>query len=255
MTNDQIIGFIPARYASTRFPGKPLADIGGIPMVVRVMWGAERAKTLSRTVVLTDDQRIFDAVIEHEGEAMMTPESCRNGTERIAIALKEIPCDIAVNIQGDEPLITGELIDTAVQPLLNDTNIQIATLACPVADREELENPSAVKVVLDRQGFALYFSRSPIPFIGDSSFIDRSSDCDAELCLKHIGLYAYRTGVVKAVTEAEPTPLETVEKLEQLRMLELGYRIKVSLVKASLIGVDTPEDLVEVNNIFNHILK
>ena len=246
MKNEGIIGFIPARRSSTRLPGKALADIAGLPMVVRTLRGAETAQTLTRTIVLTDDQRIMDAVTSHGGEAMMTPASCRSGAERIAYALEKIDCDIAVNIQGDEPLITDEIVDKAVEPLLQDSAIDIATIACPIIDREELENPAAVKVVCDREGFALYFSRSPIPFNGHSSLGISHSFSDSIIGLKHIGLYVYRSVVLKEITSAEPTPLEIAENLEQLRMLELGWRIKVSLVSESLIGVDTPEDLEKV---------
>ena len=250
MKNDKIVGFIPARYDSTRLPGKALADIAGLPMVVRTLRGAETAETLTRAIVLTDDQRIMEAVTSHGGEAMMTPACCRNGTERIAYALGKIDCDIAVNIQGDEPLITGEIIDKAVQPLLKDSAIAIATLACPIIEWEELEHPAAVKVVCDRGGFALYFSRSPIPYRNHSSLVTGQSYSEKVIGLKHIGLYVYRSEVVKDITSAEPTPLETAEKLEQLRMLEMGYGIKVSVISERLIGVDTPEDLEGVRNMF-----
>ena len=244
-----IIGFIPARFASTRLPGKALADIAGLPMVVRTLQGASQAKTLSRCIVLTDDRRIFDAVAEHGGEALMTPESCRNGTERIAYALDEIPCDIAVNIQGDEPEITGGYVDGAVVPMLEDETIDISTLVCPVKDEDELYDVSANKVVLDKNDFALYFSRSTIPYPCNTDFSNGGYD----RWWKHIGLYVYKSEVVKALMKTEPTFLETAEKLEQLRMLEMGYRIKVVKVKEAQIGVDTPEDLEAIRNHFkNH---
>lgn len=248
MNNPIIIGFIPARYASARLPGKALADIAGLPMVVRTLQGASQAKTLSRCIVLTDDRRIFDAVTEHSGEALMTPVSCRNGTERIAYALDQIPCDIAVNIQGDEPEITGEYVDNAVAPLLDDDSLDISTLVCPVKDEDELYDVSANKVVLDLNGFALYFSRSTIPYPCHTDF----SGGGYEKWWKHIGLYVYKSEVVKALMQTEPTFLETAEKLEQLRMLEMGYRIKVVKVNEALIGVDTSEDLEAIRRRFKN---
>lgn len=241
-----IIGFIPARYGSTRFPGKPLADIAGLPMIVRVYNGAAQAQTLSGLIVLTDDRRIAEAVERYGGEAMMTPESCRNGAERIASALERVPCDIAVNIQGDEPMIRGEHIDRAVEQLVKLPEIEAATLACPIVSRKEFENPSAVKVVLDSTGCALYFSRAPIPFRVDDNPIPGQP---YSFGLKHIGLYAYRSDIVKMIAASEPTPLESAEKLEQLRLLEMGCRIKVEVMDSGLIGVDTPEDLAAVRRI------
>lgn len=215
-------------------------------MVVRTLRGASQAETLSRCIVLTDDQRIFDAVFAHGGEVMMTPESCSNGTERIGYALEEVDCDIAVNIQGDEPLITGEYIDRAVKPLLKDESVQISTLACPVSSREELLNPSAVKLVCDRRGDAMYFSRSTIPYPGHTDFVNN----DYSRWLKHIGLYVYRSEIVKALLQTKPSFLETAEKLEQIRMLEMGYKIRVAVMEKALIGVDTAEDLEEVRAVF-----
>ncbi len=245
-----IAGFIPARYGSTRIPGKALAEIAGMPLVVRVYRGASEAESLSRLVVLTDDRRILQAVERYGGEAVMTPESCRNGTERIATVLERIPCDIAVNIQGDEPMISGEYIDRAVQPLLLDASLDAATLACPIENREEFEDPSAVKVVMDRQGNALYFSRAAIPFNG---FPQAGTDNSRLYGYKHIGLYVYRSEVVKKISSAPPTPLESAEKLEQLRLLESGCRMKVVISPGGLIGVDTPEDLEEVRKVFDKV--
>lgn len=249
MDIEPIVCFIPARYASTRLPGKPLADIAGVPMIMRVYHAAEEAKSVGRIIVLTDDSRIYNVVSERGGQVMKTPETCRNGTERIAYALENIPCEIAVNLQGDEPLITGEYIDNAIKPLIRKPGIQISTLACPIKDEAELYNPSAVKVVCDKDDMALYFSRSPIPSPVNTSFEEHLKS-ERPIWLKHIGLYAYHTGVVRAVMKAEPTMLEKAEKLEQLRMLELGYRIHVELIPEGLIGVDTPEDLEAVNRIF-----
>jgi 3-deoxy-manno-octulosonate cytidylyltransferase (CMP-KDO synthetase) len=164
--------------------------------------------------------------------------------------LEKIKCDIAVNIQGDEPLITGELIDQAVENSINDEKIDIATLACPIKNEAELNDPSSVKVVCDVKGFALYFSRSVIPYSGHSSLVTRHSDMNTALWWKHIGLYAYRSEVVKQVTAMRPTALELTEKLEQLRWLEIGYKIKVIKVIGGLIGVDTKEDLERVRELF-----
>ena len=247
MADERIIGFIPARYASQRLPGKALADIAGLPMIVRVMQGAGQASLLDRLIVLTDDERILRAVEIHGGEAMMTPEWCRNGSERIAWALKSLPCSIAVNVQGDEPLITGELVDLAINPLLEERRVDFATLACQIRDMTELNNPSAVKVVCDIDGNALYFSRSPLPYPADFAPGDKNAPY-----LKHIGLYGCRAEALKKTTAAKPTPLEKVEKLEQLRMLEMGFRIKVVVVEHELIGVDTAEDLEKVRKRFSY---
>ena len=254
MSHKRIVtGFIPARYGSTRLPGKALANICGLPMVVRVMQGASGAKTLDRLTALTDDIRILEAITNHGGEAVLTPVSCKNGTERIGYVLDEIPCSIAVNIQGDEPLITGEIIDKAVKPLLEDESIDIATLACPIDSIQETNNPSAVKVVCDIEGFALYFSRSPIPY-RDLKNNEVSMETELPLGLKHIGLYVYRSQVVKAIASAAPTPLELAEKLEQLRMLEMGFKIKVVVIQDELIGVDTAGDLEKIREIFRQKL-
>ena len=249
MDIDQVVCFIPARYHSTRLPGKPLVELAGTPMIMRVYHAAEEAQTVGRIIVLTDEDRIYDVVAERGGKVMKTPVECRNGTERIAFALQSLPCEIAVNLQGDEPLMKGEYIDQAVKPLLRKPGIQISTLACPIESEEELMNPSAVKVVCDNEGLALYFSRSPIPSPENTPF-EKHLNGEKPIWLKHIGLYAYHAGVVRAVMKSEPTMLEQAEKLEQLRMLELGYRIHVEIIPEGLIGVDTPEDLEVVNRIF-----
>ncbi|MBC8204229.1 MAG: 3-deoxy-manno-octulosonate cytidylyltransferase [FCB group bacterium] len=252
MSTTKIIGFIPARYASSRLPGKPLSDIAGLPMIAHVYHGVSQSKILDDVIVLTDDARIKAAVELNGGSAFMTPENCRNGTERIAWAIDNIPieCGIAVNIQGDEPMITGELVDRAAAPLLKDADVDIATLACLIHDMKELRNPAAVKVVCDNNMNALYFSRSPIPHPQNIPPEDKDVPY-----YKHIGIYAYHAKVVKHVTSVEPTPLERAEKLEQLRMLELGYKIAVTIVEHSLIGVDTQEDLDMVRLIFNSKFK
>jgi len=250
MPDNRIVGFIPARYGSTRFPGKALADIQGKPMVWRTLLAAKQSQLLTRTVVLTDDQRIFNAVAERGGQVMLTPESCKNGTERIAHALEKIPCEIAVNIQGDEPLITGRQIDTAIKPLLTDNQVNISTLACPIKDEHELHDPSAVKVVRDLRGFALFFSRNVIPYEKYTEINFEEQEGNNPLWLKHIGLYVYQSEIVKAITRQDITPLESAEKLEQLRMLEMGYKIRVEIVPDGPVGVDTPDDLKKVNEIF-----
>lgn len=217
-----------------------------MPMVARVLKGAQEAKTLSRVIVLTDDQRIFDSAVSFGGEAMMTPESCRNGTERIAAALEKIDCDIAVNIQGDEPLITGDFIDRAVEPLLCEPDLKVSTIANPMTNCSDLENPSMVKVVCDRNMNALYFSRSPIPYAGFNEKLCTSPRGDLQGYWKHLGIYVYRSDVVKAIPKMEPTFLETAERLEQLRLLENGFKIRVVPVPPRLISVDTAEDLEKV---------
>jgi len=246
----QVIGFIPSRYGSTRLRAKALQDICGRPMVARVLQGAMEAKTLSRVIVLTDDRRIYDAAVSNGGEALMTPESCRNGTERIAAALEQVGCDIAVNIQGDEPLITGEFIDQAVQPLLDEPDLPVSTLACRLTDCAELDNPSFVKVVCDKRMNALYFSRSTIPYAGFHTAICNAPERPVEGWWKHYGIYVYRAEIVKLMMTIEPSFLELSERLEQLRLLENGYRIRVVEVPPRLISVDTAEDLERARAFF-----
>ena len=246
------VGIIPARYASTRFPGKPLALIGGVSMIQRVYEQCLKADSLNYVVVATDDARIADHVNAFNGNVIMTSSDHPSGTDRCNEALKHLlttnpnqQFDVVVNIQGDEPLIDPTQID-AVTACFRDPKVDIATLARCIDSSEELFNPNAVKVVIGANKQALYFSRSPIPYIRgivQQEWINHGS------FLKHLGLYAYRAHVLNAIATLSPGVLEKSESLEQLRWLENGYHISVELTDKEGISIDTPEDLIKLINI------
>lgn len=232
---------IPARYASTRLPGKPLADICGKPMICRVWERARRAEKPERVIVATDDQRIYDAVRKDGGEAMLTRADHPTGTDRLAeVAQAHGAVDLIVNVQGDEPLIEPSVIDELIALFEADENLQMATVMTRMEDEEEQKNPNNVKVVVDKLGYALYFSRSLLPY-------PRAA---AAPVYKHIGIYAYRRDFLLHYARLAPTPLEKAESLEQLRALENGYGIRVLETASRFIGVDTPEDLALVNRLY-----
>ena len=236
------IAIIPARYASTRFPAKPLAVLGGKPIVQRVY--EQVAKAVERVVVATDDKRIYDAVTTFGGEVVMTSTAHRSGTDRCAEAIEKLGCnaDIVINVQGDEPFIAPEQIKTLVECFKNE-DIDIATLVKPFSVEDgidALENPNSPKVVLNAKGEAIYFSRSVIPYLRG---IDRAEWLKHHTFYKHIGIYAFRAKTLKAVTQLPHSSLEDAEKLEQLRWLENGCKIGVGVTDTETIGIDTPEDL------------
>ena len=234
---------IPARYASTRFPGKPLADIGGKPMVVRV---CERAAQSGAAAVhvATDDERIAEAVRAHGHEAIMTRADHATGTDRIAEAARHLGLaddEVVVNVQGDEPLIPPALIAQVAEALAQRPAASVSTACHPIHDAASMENPNVVKVVLDRQGYALYFSRSRIPYPRNGQ---------ATPCYRHAGIYGYRAGFLAAYAGLQESPLERAESLEQLRVLWHGYRIAVAVSEQDVPpGVDTPQDLEAVRRI------
>jgi 3-deoxy-manno-octulosonate cytidylyltransferase (CMP-KDO synthetase) len=244
----RITAIIPARFASSRFPGKPLADICGKPMVQWVYERAALSTLVDRVIVATDDERIFQRVADFGGEAQMTGADHPTGTDRLAEVASRIETDLVVNVQGDEPLIDPRMIDQAIGPLKADRNIVMGTLKSRIASVEEYLNPNVVKVVADRQGFALYFSRAPVPHPRDVAGSLADHFLQLEI-FKHIGLYVYRRDFLLAFPSLPATPLESMEKLEQLRALENGFRIRV--VETGLIsqGVDTPEDLERVRRL------
>ena len=240
----KVLCVIPARYASTRLPGKPLKDIAGKPMVCRVYDRAVQAEKVSDTVVATDDERILQAVTEHGGRAVMTRADHPTGTDRLAEVAEAFPdIDLIVNVQGDEPLIEPGLIDELIAAFEEDADLQMATVKTLMEDEAEIANPNNVKVVTDKQGYALYFSRSVLPY-------PRNAGCPV---YKHIGIYAYKRSFLLNYAKMESTPLERSESLEQLRALENGYRIKVVETKAKFVGVDTAEDLAKVNEIYRNM--
>lgn len=238
-----VIGAIPARYASTRLPGKPLLRLAGKPMIEHVYRRAEAARGLDRVVVLTDDERIGRAVEGFGGVWQMTPVQCTSGTDRIAWAVRQWSGSVkaVVNIQGDEPLIDPEVVDRLARHLTDEPDDPMVTLAAPATVEEEA-SPNAVKVVTDPAGYALYFSRSPIPYRRDPG---RGSSP----VLKHLGLYGYQKAALLRFNELPPTPLEEIESLEQLRALENRIPLRVLVTDKTSPGVDTREDLARVERL------
>lgn len=235
----KFIGIIPARYSSTRFPGKPLALLNHKPVIQHVY--EQVSAVLHETYVATDDQRIYDTVLSFGGKAVMTSNNHQSGTDRIqeAVEILQPTCDVILNIQGDEPFIQKEQIASLCQ-CFDDSNTQIATLGKPFENQKAVENPNSPKIVLNNQGYAMYFSRSVIPFIRNK----KDEQWFAQFpFLKHLGVYAYRKEVLKQITQLPQSSLELAESLEQLRWLQNGYRIKVAITNIDTIGIDTPEDL------------
>lgn len=248
-----IVAIIPARYGSSRLPGKPLADIHGKTLIERVHERVARARSVGRVLVATDDERIAQAVRAFGGEAVMTSTRHATGTDRIAEAMRATDASIVVNVQGDEPLLEPDHVDAAVRPLCDDASIPISTLSLPLRDVDELLAPSVVKVVTDTRGDALYFSRSPIPHVR----VDRGGLYAAAaaavaqgLARKHVGVYVFRREALERFATLPPTLFERAEGLEQLRALEHGMRIRVVAVDgAAGVAVDTPEDLERVRKL------
>jgi len=241
----KVIGVIPARYASVRFPGKPLAPLSGRPMVLHVLAAARAAKRLDRVVVATDDARIAEVVRAGGGEAVLTSAEAASGTDRLAEAANREPADVYVNLQGDEPLMAPENVDLVVETLLAAPGREIATLALSGIGEAAARDPNVVKVVVAADGRALYFSRAAIPF-------PRSG---APAFRKHLGLYAYRAETLRRLASLPPSPLERMESLEQLRWLEAAWSIWIGEAAADSIGVDTPEDLAEAEKILQRNLE
>jgi 3-deoxy-manno-octulosonate cytidylyltransferase (CMP-KDO synthetase) len=254
--SSRIVAIIPARYASTRLPGKPLVDIAGTPMILHVVRRARQVPAIDRVIVATDDRRVLDTVTGAGEEAVMTSSEHRTGTDRLAEVAATLDAEIIINVQGDEPLIDPATIESALTPLLEDPTVVMSTTCEPIESSEDLINPNVVKVVTDREGFAIYFSRSPIPFprsealkAGSLQEALRAQPELLQLYSKHTGLYVYRRDFLLAFTRLAPTELEEIEALEQLRVIENGYKIKVIRVKDRSIGVDTPEDLERVREL------
>ena len=235
----KFIGLIPARYASTRFPGKPLALLNGKAVIQHVY--EQAVKVLDAVYVATDDERIYNKVLAFGGKAVMTSTEHHSGTDRIEEALEKVggDFDVVVNIQGDEPFIAQSQIETLCQCFV-DKATQIATLGKPFECIEAAENPNSPKIVVDNRGYALYFSRSIIPFVRGT---ERQDWLSKYPFLKHLGIYAYRTNVLKEITKLPQSSLELAESLEQLRWLQNGYHIKVGLTDVETVGIDTPDDL------------
>lgn len=247
----KFISIIPARYASTRFPGKPLAMLGGKSVIQRVY--EQVASVINDVYVATDDQRILDAVEAFGGHAVMTSTNHKSGTDRIQEAVTKIggQWDVVVNVQGDEPFIQPSQIETICR-CFDDADTQIATLGKPFADMQSVLNPNSPKIVVDNRHYAMYFSRSVIPFVRGQ---EEESWIQHFPFLKHLGLYAYRADVLAEITRLPQSSLEKAESLEQLRWLQNGYRIKVGLTDVETVGIDTPEDLARAERFLSEHAK
>lgn len=237
----KITAIIPARYQSTRFPGKPLAKICGIPMIQHVYERVAEVPVVEEVIVATDDERIFTVVEDFGGRALMTSPDHNSGTDRIAEVAADLNSEVILNVQGDEPLIKREMIEQALQPFLKCGVLMMSTLKKRIESEEEVKNPEVVKVVTDRAGNALYFSRYPVPFIRGDEFEH----------YKHIGLYVYRRKFLLQLSQMERTPLEKAESLEQLRVLENGFDIRVVETEYNSVGVDRQEDIATVEKVLN----
>ena len=259
------IVIIPARYASTRFPGKPLALLRGMPVIEHVYQRAVHSRLADNVVVATDSKTIFEKVLSFGGKAVMTRGDHASGTDRIAEVASQMNYDIIVNVQGDEPLIQPEMIDDVIS-VLDDPRASIGTLVSRIKDRREIFGPNVVKVVFNLNGFAFYFSRAPIPYHRDEwkdiegfrelslGFSGGSQSPTLNHCYKHIGIYSYRRDVLTELSKLPPSRLEVIEKLEQLRALEHGFTIKVKETVHDTLGVDTPEDLERIEKCLNSSL-
>ena len=243
---------IPARYNSTRFPGKPLADLKGKNIIQHVYEQALKASLVDMVLVATDDKRIIDAVTAFGGKAVLTSGSHASGTDRIAEAAGDLECEFVVNVQGDEPFIRPEMIDDVVNLLYNDNRVSISTLAKKITDINEVLSPHIVKVVMDDEGFALYFSRSPIPYYRDEwSDLNNIKFKDHDTVVyKHVGIYGFRKDALLKFSSMDRGRLEDVEKLEQLRALASGMKIKVRETEFNTFGIDTIEDLKRAEDLF-----
>ena len=244
----KVLGIIPARFNSSRFPGKPLATIGGKPMIIHVLERASLCKEISRLIVATDNPIIMDTVIKHGYEAMLTAESHPSGTDRCAEILSKIEDepDICINIQGDEPFLDPDQLSALISCFKN-SDCQISTLKHRINNQEELFSPDAVKVITDKNGKALYFSRSPLPYLRDQN---EESWLSKQDYYRHIGLYGFKAEILKKVSKIEESSLEKAEKLEQLRWMENGFSVFVATSDKPNIAVDTPHDLKKAENYY-----
>jgi len=243
MSSAKVVVVIPARYGSTRLPGKPLVSLAGQPMIQRVYERAKSAQRVDRVIVATDDDRIVKAVQAFGGEARMTRSDHRTGTERVAEVAAHETGDVFVNVQGDEPLLDPTAVDTAVQALLEDPQASIATVATPIKTPGDIMDPNVCKVVLDFDENALYFSRAPVPWVRDTANKVQARH------LKHLGLYVFRRDALLEYPTLPQGELERLEQLEQLRWLENGWKIRVAQVEHDAVSVDVPEDVARVEKL------
>lgn len=237
---------IPARYASSRLPGKPLVEIGGKPLIQWVFERALKIGNASDVMIVTDDERVVKVARGFQAKVVMSPSDISSGSERVGYAAKNVNADIIVNLQGDEPIIPTEAVDEAIGALKEDSQLNVSTLGCPLESEDEWNNPSVVKVLVDSQMNSIYFSRSKIPFFRDSHFYHLPQ------LLKHIGVYVYRKQFLMQFLDWEATPLEKIEKLEQLRILEHGQKIRVVRTEKNSFGVDTPDDVAYIETLIKN---
>jgi 3-deoxy-manno-octulosonate cytidylyltransferase (CMP-KDO synthetase) len=242
----KVLAVIPARYASTRFPGKIIAQLAGKPLVHHTYTQTCKAELVTEALIAADDEKVVEALRPYGDPVVMTRPDHPSGTDRIAEVAEQTNADIIVNVQGDEPLIDPRTIDAAIQPLLEQPDVCMSTAKHQIKDWKQIADPNVVKVICDTRGLALYFSRSPIPYIRDAADRTETPDC----YWQHIGLYVYRRDFLLRYAKMAQTPLEKLEKLEQLRVLENGFKIAVVETKHRSIGVDTPEDLENVRSLF-----
>jgi len=233
---------IPVRFGSTRFPGKPLALICGKPMIQWVYEAVKRAKYIDKIIIATDDFRIFNVSKKFCPDVILTSKNCNSGTDRVALVAKKIKCRIVVNVQGDEPLIHPSIIDKLIIEIKKDSDIVMTTPVCKFSSENDIKNPNTAKVVIDKNNFALYFSRSVIPY---------SREIVLNYFYKHIGIYAYRKNFLLKFVKLKQRKLELTEKLEQLRVLENGYKVKTVFVNRNTVPVDVPEDIKKVEMLLN----
>ena len=244
-----VLTVIPARYASQRLPGKPLIDLNGKTMIERVYEQVKQARLVGQILVATDDDRIMEAVRSFGGNAVLTDPSLPSGSDRVAAAVENSGADIIVNVQGDEPLIPPAMIDETIQNLIETPEAGVSTPARVITDAGDIANPNCVKVVTDMRGRAMYFSRSPVPYIRDENKTSRWPE--AYTFLKHFGLYVYRRHILEEFVKLERTPLERAEQLEQLRLLENGIWVQVVITRYESLPVDTAEDADYIRKILN----
>lgn len=249
-----IIGIIPARFGSTRLMGKPLADIGGKPMIQHTYQSAKKSKLLDKVIIAVDDDKLYDVAKKFGAEVYLTPKDIATGSDRIAYVAQKLPeATVIANIQGDEPFIKGEMIDEAIEPMLFDKKVSVSTLARRITSVEEMKSPSVVKVVFDYHNYAMYFSRAAIPFVRDArTNLERIESTEI---YKHIGLYVYRKEALLKFTSLKPTDLEQIEKLEQLRFLENGFKMKIVVTENDSLSVDTPKDLEMARKYYEKYVK
>ena len=249
-----VVGIIPARFASSRLFGKILADIGGKPMIQHTYENSKKSNLLNEVIIAVDDDKAAKVASGFGAKVIMTSKDIQSGSDRAAFAVKNFPeAEIIVNIQADEPFIKSTMIDQAIEPLLFDKSINVSTLAKRIETVEELRSPSVVKVVFDYNNFAMYFSRSPIPFVREAK--TNSEKIKLAEIYKHIGLYVFRRDYLLKFTKLQPTDLEKTEKLEQLRMLENGFKIKIVTTEFDTFSVDTPDDLEKARKYYKKYLQ